>query len=82
MLLYLLLINFAGLGAMWYDKAMARSGKSRIPEGRLILIAIAGGGLGLYAGLCLFKHKTNKLIFSLGVPIIMITQIILVKNFR
>jgi uncharacterized membrane protein YsdA (DUF1294 family) len=82
LLLYILAINIIGFLIMWYDKAMARARKYRIPESRLFLIAIAGGSVGIYLGIHLFKHKVNKLIFTLGVPVIFITQIILFRNLR
>jgi uncharacterized membrane protein YsdA (DUF1294 family) len=50
-LIYILAINIVGFIAMWYDKVMARARKYRVPESRLLLIAAAGGSLGVYLGL-------------------------------
>ena len=82
MLIYVLVINIVGFIAMWYDKAMARARKYRVPESRLLLIAAAGGSIGVYLGIHIFRHKVNNLIFTLGVPIILIVQIIIFRNFR
>lgn len=82
MLIYILAINMTGFVMMWYDKALAKAGKYRIPESRLLLVALAGGSVGVYVGMHLFKHKTKKLIFSIGVPVILIAQIIIFRTLR
>jgi uncharacterized membrane protein YsdA (DUF1294 family) len=82
LLIYILAINIIGFLTMWYDKAMARARKYRVPESRLFLIAAAGGSVGIYLGIHLLKHKVNKIIFTLGVPLIFITQIIIYRNLR
>lgn len=82
MLIYLLVINTTGLIAIWHDKALARTGKYRIPESRLLLIALAGGAFGMFLGMQLFKHKTQRLKFTLGIPVIIIAQVILFRTFR
>ncbi|MDF9408780.1 MAG: hypothetical protein A4E52_00275 [Pelotomaculum sp. PtaB.Bin013] len=82
MLIYLLLINTTGLIAVWYDKVLAKKGKYRIPESRLFLIALAGGAFGVFMGMQLFKHKTQHLRFTIGIPVIIIGQIILFRTFR
>lgn len=82
LLIYILAINILGFLIMWYDKAMARARKYRIPESRLFLIAAAGGSVGIYLGIHLFKHKVNNLMFTLGVPFIFIAQIILFRNLH
>jgi uncharacterized membrane protein YsdA (DUF1294 family) len=64
---------------MWYDKAMARARRYRVPEIRLLLLAVAGGSIGVYLGMHIFKHKINNLVFSLGVPVILVAQIIIFR---
>lgn len=64
---------------MWYDKAMARARRYRVPESRLLLLAVAGGSIGVYLGMHIFKHKINNLVFTLGVPIILVAQIIIFR---
>ncbi len=82
MIIYILAINLIGFAAMWYDKLLARAGKHRIPESRLLLFAAAGGGLGVFIGMQVFNHKTKNLKFTLGVPAIIIGQILLFRNLR
>ena len=51
------------------DKSKAQRGTWRIPEKTLILLAFLGGGIGAFAGMHLFHHKTKKNLFKIGVPI-------------
>lgn len=67
---------------IWYDKALAKSGKYRIPESRLFLVALAGGSIGVYTGMHMFRHKTKKLIFTIGIPAIFIAQILIYRNIH
>lgn len=74
---YLLLINAAGLIIMLVDKRKAIKNRWRIPERTMIVLAIIGGSLGIYAGMQLFRHKTKHAKFSIGVPVILAVQVII-----
>jgi len=81
-LLYsILLINIIGFGTMWYDKKLAQAGKYRVPESRIFLIAIVGGAFGVLLGMEIFRHKTKHLRFKIGIPVIIILQVILFRIF-
>lgn len=82
MLIYILAINITGFLIMWYDKAMARARKYRVPESRLLLLAILGGSVGVYLGMHIFKHKINNLVFTIGVPVILVAQIIIFRTIH
>jgi uncharacterized membrane protein YsdA (DUF1294 family) len=77
----ILLINVIGFFTMWYDKRMARAGKYRVPESRIFLIAIAGGAFGVLLGMEIFRHKTKDLKFKVGIPVIIVLQVILFRYF-
>ena len=77
LLLYLLIINAAGLGFMLADKVKAVRGAWRIPEAVLLSIAMVGGSLGAFLGMRFFRHKTLHLKFSLGLPLILAAHILL-----
>ena len=77
-LLYLLMINLIGFLMMWSDKRKAKKGKWRIPEQTLFIVTALGGGIGTIAGMYTFRHKTKKLKFTIGLPAIVILEIILI----
>ncbi|MCI8393486.1 MAG: DUF1294 domain-containing protein [Clostridia bacterium] len=63
---------------MFIDKQKAKHGSWRIPEKTLFLFTLLGGGFGTIAGMYIFKHKTRKLYFTVGFPVILISEIILI----
>ena len=81
-ILYLLVINIIGFLAMLIDKKKAQKGAWRIPEKTLFIITILGGGIGTIAGMYMFRHKTKKLIFTIGFPTILISEIVLAVYFK
>lgn len=77
-LLYLLFINSIGFLAMGVDKIKAQKGWWRIPEATLMTICVLGGGIGTISGMYTFRHKTKKLKFTIGMPTILISEIVLI----
>ncbi len=80
-LLYFAVINVAGFLSMAVDKSKARRNKWRIPEATLFLFAIFGGSLGCLLGMRIFRHKTQKPKFYIGIPIILGIQVLLIVWF-
>lgn len=76
-IIYLIIINLIGFYMMWSDKRKAKWGKWRIPENTLFMVTALGGGIGTIAGMYTFRHKTKKLKFTVGLPAILILEIIL-----
>lgn len=76
-LLYLLLVNAISFMLMLIDKQKARKKKWRIPEATLMGIAAIGGSIGSLMGMYTFRHKTKHLKFTLGIPAILVAQLIL-----
>ena len=74
--LYLLIINAAGLLYMLIDKNRARKNLWRIPESRLMGIAVLGGSGGVLLGMHLARHKTKHPKFAIGVPVIFALQVV------
>lgn len=73
---YLLAINILAFALMGVDKTKARRNNRRIPEKILFLIAVFGGSVGAIAGIFLFRHKTKHLSFVIGLPVILLLQLI------
>ena len=77
-LIYLIIINLTGFIAMAIDKRRAKKGEWRIKEYTLLMITLLGGGIGTIAGMYTFRHKTKKLKFVIGFPMILIIEVFLV----
>lgn len=77
LIIYLVVINLIGFVAMWSDKRKAQKNQWRTPEGTLMGICLLGGGIGTIWGMYKFRHKTKKLKFTVGMPTILIIEIIL-----
>lgn len=75
--LYLLIMNAAGFISMLADKHKAKKKLWRIPEATLLAIAALGGSIGSLVGMYAFRHKTKHLKFTLGIPAILIGQLLL-----
>ena len=76
-LLYLLIINAISLLLMLADKRKAQQNLWRIPERTLFTAALFGGSIGSILGMYLFRHKTKHWYFVLGMPAILVVQIML-----
>ena len=77
--LALIVIPFAILGARLYYCIFSENSYSftefwKIREGGL---AILGGGIGELIGMFLFRHKTKKNLFRIGLPITILLNVIL-----
>ena len=75
--LYLLIMNATGFISMLADKHKAKKKLWRIPEATLLAIAALGGSIGSLVGMYAFRHKTKHLKFTLGIPAILIGQLLL-----
>lgn len=74
---YLALINIVLFVLFGRDKAAAQRGGQRTPETTLLGLAVIGGSLGGLLGMLLFRHKTRKIAFRIGLPLILIVQLLL-----
>lgn len=74
--IYLTLINIVGFILMGIDKYRARNNIWRLKEYILIFIALIGGSIGILFGMLIFRHKTNKNRFCIGIPILYILNVI------
>lgn len=69
--------NLLGLILMGADKSRAKRGAWRVPEKTFFFLALLGGSVGCWAGMYLFRHKTRHWYFVIGMPTILILQILL-----
>lgn len=74
---YLILMNAAGFLLMCLDKLYAKKKMWRIPEATLMWVAALGGSVGSLCGMYLVRHKTRHKKFTIGIPLLLVLQVIL-----
>ena len=74
-ILIISLINIISFSIMGIDKRKAQKSKLRIKESTLILSAFLFGGIGSFAGMQFFRHKTKHIRFLILVPAAVILNI-------
>ena len=77
LLIYFLIINVIGFFAMGIDKLRAKKEVWRISEKTLFLLALLGGSIGTNVGMYVFRHKTRHWYFVVGMPLILVVQVVL-----
>jgi len=81
LLMYLAGVNILGFFLMGVDKWKARKRAWRIPEATLFFVAVIGGSFGSIIGMQVFRHKTKHWLFLIGMPAILVLQIVLIFFF-
>ena len=77
-IIYLLIINIIAFLAMFIDKKKAEKDRWRIKESTLLTLALIGGSIGAIVGMYTFHHKTKKPRFFIGIPVMIVLQILLI----
>lgn len=78
LIIYGVVINFVAFAAFAIDKINACEGRSRIRIITLLGLAFAGGSIGAILGMYILRHKTRVDYFTVGVPLIMVMQAVVV----
>ena len=81
-LVYLCIINALAMLLMLIDKQKARKNLWRIPESTLLGCCVIGGSMGGLVGMYLFRHKTKHIRFMVGIPLMLILQLVAFFLFR
>ncbi|MCR5666429.1 MAG: DUF1294 domain-containing protein [Eubacterium sp.] len=74
---YLIAITMITFFIYGLDKRKARRGRYRISEKTLFVLALIGGSAGALLGMLIFHHKTKKLKFMIGIPLILAAHVAL-----
>lgn len=75
-LCWLAFISLATTAVTAADKLKAKKGSFRVSEKTLIILALLGGSLAEYFTMRLIRHKTLHKKFMIGLPVIIIFQLI------
>lgn len=74
---YLIAVNITEFLLFGMDKRRAIRGEWRVPESTLLSLAILGGAIGGIIGMRIFHHKTKHPKFYIGMPAVLIMEIII-----
>lgn len=75
---YIIVINIVSAIVTIVDKVKAKNDKWRVPEKSLLILSAIGGAVGMYITMHLIHHKTRKMKFMVGIPIIFFAEILIV----
>ena len=76
--IYLIFINLVAVIVTIHDKRAAQKGNWRVKENTLLFIAALGGSPAMYLTMLLIRHKTRKTKFMVGIPLILIVELIII----
>ena len=75
---FLISLNILTFIVYGVDKWRAAHNRWRIPEATLLGLAIIGGSIGALLGMKVWHHKTKHKKFVLGLPLILIAQLVII----
>lgn len=78
LIVYCVIINFVAFATFAVDKINACEGHTRIRIITLLALAFAGGSVGALLGMYLLRHKTKQDYFTVGIPLIMVMQVVVI----
>ncbi|MBQ8539676.1 MAG: DUF1294 domain-containing protein [Ruminococcus sp.] len=78
---YLLIISLVAVVVTIVDKLSAIAQKRRVPERTLLTLSLLGGSVAMLVTMLIIRHKTRKLKFMIGIPAIILVQLILILLF-
>jgi uncharacterized membrane protein YsdA (DUF1294 family) len=74
-IVYLIIMNFIAAVVTNLDKRKAKRHLWRVPENRLLFLALLGGSPAMFFTMLLIRHKTKHIKFMVGIPVILFLQI-------
>ncbi len=74
--IYFLIINIIGFVMMYSDKQKAKKDQYRTREKSFFVVSLLLGGIGTYIGMYKFRHKTRHNLFTIGIPVMIVINIV------
>lgn len=79
-LIYFAIISLISVIVCIYDKLISKKNRVelRVPEKTLFILSALGGSVAMYVCMQLVRHKTKHKRFMIGIPLIIVLQIVLI----
>ncbi len=81
LLSWLLAISLVTFLTYGYDKSIAGSKRTRVPEAVLLALTLLGGTIGAIAGMLVFRHKTAKRSFQVKLGLVLLVQVLFIAAY-
>ena len=81
LLVYLVIINIITFLAFAYDKYRGKNDGWRVKNFFLLGLSFLGGSLGGLLGMKFLRHKTKKSYYRLGLPLMVLLQVLVLVYF-
>ena len=81
LLFWIILMNIVAIILMKKDKRYAKEDKRRIRESTLLIVAFAGGAVGMYYAMYKYKHKTLHKKFTISIPVFIVLHFACISYF-
>ncbi len=78
---YVLSINLISFLAFGFDKHRANRDKRRLKNGLLLGLSFIGGAIGGLIGMKVFRHKTKKAYYKMGLSLMILMQVLILVLF-
>ena len=78
LIIYLLFISLVAVVVTVVDKLSAIAQKRRVPEHTLLTLPALGGSAAMLITMLIIRHKTRKPKFMIGIPAIILVQLVLI----
>ena len=78
---YGIAISLVAIIITLWDKYASKARIRRVPEATLLWIAFFGGAAAMFGTMKLIRHKTRKAKFMVGIPLILVLQILAVGGY-
>lgn len=73
---YITVLSIVSVIVTAHDKLSAERGGRRVPEKTLLVLSALGGSAVMLLMMCLIRHKTRHKKFMIGIPLIIILQVL------
>jgi len=75
---YLVIMQLVAIFLTVRDKRSAKKDRWRVKESTLLLVSALGGSVAMLVTMNMIRHKTQKKKFMIGIPAIIVLQVLVI----